>query len=175
MALQKSREQLGDDATLLYDPFLPSSMKEICESHGKEKGGPWECYHAQNFYGWEAERVVVVTTGLGFILEMATRAKTELILILATEGSFQENIKRAANEGLVDFKVIEKERKTENTNENLEDTATRDLEHTQTDAHYTTDTANVEVEVEGINSDVKTEKKLKKGMKGNRIAFIAAT
>ena len=34
-ALQKIREQLGYDSTLLYDPFLPSSMKRICKSHGK--------------------------------------------------------------------------------------------------------------------------------------------
>ena len=54
--------------------------------------------------------------------------------------------------------MIERECKTENTKENLEDTATRDLEHTQTDAHYTTDTANVKVEVIK-NSDVKTEKR----------------
>ena len=39
MALQKSREQLGDDATLLYDIMLPSSMIEICKSHEVEKGG----------------------------------------------------------------------------------------------------------------------------------------
>ena len=65
--------------------------------------------------------------------------------------------------------MIEREGKTENAKENLEDTATRDLGHTQTDAHYTTDTTNVEVEV--INNDIKTEK----GMKGNPVAFIAAT
>ena len=47
------------DAILLYDFLLPYSMKEISESHGKEMGGPWECYNA----GWEAERVVAVTTG----------------------------------------------------------------------------------------------------------------
>ena len=58
-------------------------MKKICESHGKKKGGPWESYNAGNFYGWEAERVVAVTTGRGNIPEQATRAKTELILILA--------------------------------------------------------------------------------------------
>ena len=81
-SLQRSRERMGNEATLLNDMDLPFSMKEICESHGKEKGGPWECYYNDNFYGWEAERVVVVTTGVDF-LEMATRAKTELILILA--------------------------------------------------------------------------------------------
>lgn len=117
MALQKSREQLGDDATLLYDSALPSSMIEICESHGKEKGGPWECYLALYFWGWEAERVVVVTSDIE-ILEMATRAKRELILILAEPEEevwkkyyqeFQVAIKAAADEGLVDLQVIEKQ------------------------------------------------------------------
>ena len=75
MALQRSWEQLGDDATLLDDYLLPSSMKKICDSYRKEKGGPWECYYANNFYGWEADRVVAVTTGCN-ILEVVTRAKT---------------------------------------------------------------------------------------------------
>ena len=78
LALQRSRELLGDNATLLYHWDLTSSMKDICESHGKEKGGPWECYEANNFFGWEAERVVAVTTGWRFIIvELAMRAKTD--------------------------------------------------------------------------------------------------
>ena len=94
-------------------------MKEICESHGKEKGGPWECYNTMNFFGWEAERVVVVTTGWN-ILEMITRAATELILILfAPTTHFQKKIKAAANRGLVDVEVIERENQIENTKENL--------------------------------------------------------
>ena len=124
-ALQRSREQLGDEATLLYEWNLPSSMEEICKSHGKEKGGPWECYDAANFYGWEAERVVAVTTGWN-ILEKATRAKTELILIIAeldkgeakkNSGrrrrqsvyykNIQEKIEAASDVGLVDVEVIE--------------------------------------------------------------------
>ena len=110
MALQKSREQLGDDVTLLYDWRLPSSMIEICKSQGKENGGPWKCYDVYNFFGWEAERVVVVTTG-GNILEMATRARTELLLLLAepekeefkkSYRKFPVVIKAAEDEGLVD-------------------------------------------------------------------------
>ena len=112
----QSRERMGDEATLLYDMDLSFSMKEICESHGKEKGGPWECYHAVNFYGWEAERVVVVTTGLPIFLEMATRAKRELILIIAESEredlkkfyhKIQVVIKTAEDDGLVDLEVIE--------------------------------------------------------------------
>ena len=141
MALQRSREQLGDDATLLYDGDLSYSMIEICESHGKEKGGPWECYHVDNFFGWEAERVVAVTTGLNF-LEMATRAKRELILILAeperrklkkSYHEFQMVIKTAEEKGLVDLKVIEIENQidkevitSEKTIENTSNTAKED-------------------------------------------------
>ena len=91
-------------------------MEEICESHGKEKGGPWECYKADDFYGCEAERVVAVTSRDN-ILEMATRARTELILIIANEGRLQEDVKAAADKGLVDFEVIESEKQIENTNE----------------------------------------------------------
>jgi len=122
-ALQRSREKLGDNATLLYDPFFPSSMIKICKSYGKEKGGPWECYDAGDFFGWEAERVVVVTNGGLGILELATRAKKELILILAEpEGELlkrvyqkiQVVIKTTADEGLVDLQVLESRNQIEN-------------------------------------------------------------
>ena len=106
----QSRERMGDEATLLYDMDLPFSMKEICESHGKEKGGPWECYNAGNFFGWEAERVVAVTTGLD-ILEQATRAKIELILKIAKPHypRVWKNLEAAAEGGLIDVEVIESE------------------------------------------------------------------
>jgi len=132
MALQRSREQLGGVATLLHDLYgLPSSMKEICESHKKEKGGPWECYDAVNFYGWEAERVVAVTTGWN-TLEMTTRAKRELILILAKpekeidKKKRQVIIKAAADEGLLDLQVIKSENQIENA-------ATEDVSQTDVD------------------------------------------
>ena len=104
----QSRERMGDEATLLYDMDLPFSMKEICESHGKEKGGPWECYNAGNFFGWEAERVVAVTTGLD-ILEQATRVKIELILKIAKPHypRVRKNLEAAAEGGLIDVEVIE--------------------------------------------------------------------
>ena len=107
MTLQRSSEQLGDDVTLLYDCFLPSSMIKICENHGKEKGGPWECYKTgwyDNAPSWRDKRVVAVTTGreayicanrdpqvssnyplppILSLLDGASRAKTKLVLILA--------------------------------------------------------------------------------------------
>merc|ERR1719432_488818 len=115
-ALQRSRDLFGDDATLLYDDNnLPSSMREICKSNGKEKGGAWECYHAHKFFGWESNKVVaVVTGGAGYALEMATRAKTQLILILAESeveawknfyAKYQKQFQAAADKGLVELSV----------------------------------------------------------------------
>ena len=113
-ALQRSRDLFGDDATLLIDYLLPSSMREICKSNGKEKGGAWECYRAAKFYGWEANNVVAATGGSGRILEMATRAKTQLILILAEPddeddkedyADYQKHFQAAADKGLVELSV----------------------------------------------------------------------
>ncbi len=119
-ALQRSRDLFGNDATLLYDNFfLPSSMQEISESIGKEKGEAWECYFAANFYGWESDHVVAVTTGVdtagaAFTLEMATRAKTRLVLILAESerkdekkdyANYQKHFQAAADKGLLEVVV----------------------------------------------------------------------
>ena len=57
---------MGEDFTLLFDDREKTTL-----------GG----YEDVNFYRWEAERVVAVTTGCRFIIvELAMRAKTELIL-----------------------------------------------------------------------------------------------
>ena len=111
-ALQWSCDLFGNDATLLIDAFLPSSMIEICESNGKKKGGPWECYNAEDFFGWEADQVVAVTCGVSFTLEMATRTKTRLILV-AAEGEWKADMKfyaryqkyfqDSANKGLLEL------------------------------------------------------------------------
>ena len=108
-ALQRSRDLFGNDATLLYDYGLPSSMIEICKSNGKEKGGPWECYHAAKFFGWESNKVVAVTAGRGGTLEMATRAKTQLILILAGKdySKCQKHFQAAADRGLVELSSVQ--------------------------------------------------------------------
>ena len=56
----------------------------MVEKQGKEAGGPWECYRAWDYYGWEAERVVAVTDG-DHIMELITRARTHLSVILVEE------------------------------------------------------------------------------------------
>ena len=53
-------------------------------AQGKEAGGQWECYNADRYFGWEVERVVAVTSG-GRIMEMITRAKIQLTVILVGE------------------------------------------------------------------------------------------
>ena len=115
-ALQRSHNMFGNDATLLYQTFLPSSMKEICKSNGKEKGGPWACYDAYDFYGWESNNVVAITTGGLNTLEMATRAKTKLIMILAEPekedrkvkyAKYQKHFQAAADKGLVELLAVE--------------------------------------------------------------------
>merc|ERR1719295_1578048 len=52
-ALKHCRKHLGDNATILYDPGLPDSIEKMVEKQGKEAGGPWDCYYAVDFYGWE--------------------------------------------------------------------------------------------------------------------------
>ena len=117
-ALQRSRDLFGNDATFLYDRYgLPSSMREIWESNGKKEGGPWECYNAFDLFGWESEHVVAVTTGVVNTLEMATRAKTQLVLILVEPkeedykkdyANYQKVFQDAAEKGLVELPVIGK-------------------------------------------------------------------
>ena len=84
-------------------------MKAICRAMSKKEGGPWECYNTRDCTGWEADKVVVVTGGERRVLEMVTRAKTHLILILVKgrTGKFyevwQKDLEKAADSGLVDL------------------------------------------------------------------------
>ena len=109
-ALTYSRDQLGDNATILY-AGLSDSMKMMVKEQGKEAGGPWACYRAGNFYGWEADQVVAVTTGYSTI-ELITRAKTRLIFILTSRDSYYEKYEKTKQyfqlvsaQGLVEIKL----------------------------------------------------------------------
>ena len=78
-AIMYCKEHLGDDVTIPYgNRISPYIMKFIWEQ-SKEGGGSWDCYHAVNFFGWEAEKVIVVTDG-EYLTEMITRAKMQLRL-----------------------------------------------------------------------------------------------
>ena len=74
-ALRICLEQMGDSVTLLYDD-LSYPLKRALEVKVKEKAGTWECYDGFDFYGWEAEKVIVVTNGK-WIMELITRARTK--------------------------------------------------------------------------------------------------
>ena len=80
-------------------------MKKLVKKQGKEAGGPWECYRARDFFGWEADRVVAVTYG-GNIMEMITRAKTLLAVIIVDDdddyAKTQEYFQQAADQGLIE-------------------------------------------------------------------------
>ena len=68
-ALRYCRGLLGEDVTLLYsDAGIPLTIMDTV----KTTGGPWDCCHADRFFGWEAERVVAVTSGER-IMELITR------------------------------------------------------------------------------------------------------
>ena len=75
----------------------------------KAAGAHWDCYHAWNFYGWEAEQVVIVTGGGNNLMESITRAKTKLYIVLVDSGSinFYSKTKgyfqKAVEEGLVEI------------------------------------------------------------------------
>ena len=89
LALAYCREHLGEDATLLYcDTGVPFSIMAAVKAQGKEAGGQWECYNADRYFGWEAERIVAVTSG-DRIMEMITRAKIQLTVILVGEYGYR--------------------------------------------------------------------------------------
>ena len=83
MALAHCHTYLGDNVTLLHCVSHPA-INRIVSNQDKEAGGPWDSYYAMNFYGWEAERVVAVTNGSA-VMELITRARTHLSVILAGE------------------------------------------------------------------------------------------
>ena len=104
-ALKQCRKHLGDNSTILYDTALPGSITKMAKEQGKEAGGPWNCYFAGSFYGWEADRVVAVTSG-GNLMEMITRAKTVLAVIIVDDryhyATTQEYFQQAVDQGLVE-------------------------------------------------------------------------
>ena len=131
---------MGEDATVLYDTRIPDSMKKIVKKQGNEAGGAWECYHVNSFYGWESERVVAVTVG-GGIMELITRARTRLSVILVEDWMYYAEIKKyfqqAAEQGLVEMVQLSEisqaavdEANVEKTEQEIEDETAKDIEHT---------------------------------------------
>ena len=96
----------ADNVTILLDHLLPSSMSEMVKKQGKEEGGPWDCYDAGDFYGWEAERVVAWGNRYSSILEIITSACTHLAVILVncyaeTKEVKEQQFLQAEKKGLI--------------------------------------------------------------------------
>ena len=78
-------------------------------------------------FGWESNKVVAVAGGSNFTLEMATRAKTELIVIFAESeyeaykefyADYQKHFQAAADKGLVELFTSENENETKDESGN---------------------------------------------------------
>ena len=72
--------------TILHDNDIsPEDLKTVqgmtTSQSGGEEGSQWKCYNADNFYGWEADNIVAVSTGVS-ILEMITRARNHLCVVM---------------------------------------------------------------------------------------------
>ena len=107
-ALAQCHKHLGDDATILYYWNLPTSIKMMVKNQEQKNGGPWKGNSAGNFYGWEANKIVAVTSGES-IMELITRAQTRLCVILVEGIIFYEEIKeyfhQAADAGLIEMQM----------------------------------------------------------------------
>ena len=84
-ALTETHKVLGSrNFIALYDmACLPDSIKQFATKEAASGNGfLWKIHHAEDFYGWESDKIVALTEGgLGEqskIMEMATRAKTNL-------------------------------------------------------------------------------------------------
>ena len=100
---------LGDDATILSYWNLPTSIKMMVKKQEQKEGGPWKGNSAGNFYGWEASKIVAVTSGES-IMELITRAQIRLCVILV-EGIFYEEIReyfhQAADASLIKMQNVD--------------------------------------------------------------------
>ena len=81
----------------------------------REAVGSSKCYNACGFYGWEAERVVAVTSGGSRLLEMITRARIHLAVVLVDccldhlYERTMEQFQHATAKGLVEFVSLSKD------------------------------------------------------------------
>jgi len=131
-ALEHCHKYLGDNATILYSNALPDSMMKMVKEQGKKTGEAWDCYEAFEFYGSEADKVVAVTVG-GGLMELITRARTHLSVILVEEPaedkkhySAKKCFQEAARQGLVE--MVQLSAKAVEEEEEIEDETVEDVE-----------------------------------------------
>ena len=105
VALEHCHKNLGDDATILFEYSLPTATFEaIVKEQGKMLGGPWDCYEAGKYFGREADPPCGGSDGTA-LLEMVTRAKTHLAIILVEGSDYQDTrklCKEAYRRGLIE-------------------------------------------------------------------------
>ena len=63
-------------------------------------GAHWDCNDASNYFGWESDKKVIVWTDGDLLMELLTRAKTMLYILLVNCDSKT----KAAEQGLVEIK-----------------------------------------------------------------------
>ena len=108
---------MGHNATtILYYDQIPRFIREIVKKQGKDMGGPWDCYGADEFFGSEADRVIAVIDGF-YMMEMITRARIRLAVILAindVNSNIRKHFQEAATLGLVNIVQLSEVGKVEN-------------------------------------------------------------
>ena len=93
--------------TILHDDDISTEDRKTVQGMtASQMGGlQWKCYNAQNFYGWEADKVVAVTTGAS-TLEMITRARSQLCVVMVNSSlesprlHYNENCTRSFQEAV---------------------------------------------------------------------------
>ena len=100
-ALEECHKQLGENATVLFGGY---NNRGQIKKWMKAAGADWDCYYAHNFFGWEAEQLVVMADGV-HLMEQITRAKNKLyILFVDDDVDYSGFFQQAAEEGLVEMK-----------------------------------------------------------------------
>ena len=112
-ALSFCQQLLGNNVTMLHNHGRLAEWDggKVIAAQGKEKGGPWNLYQAKKFYGCESDRVVVFVGFDSHVLEMITRARSQVILILyeTFNGNYkkmQDIFQRAADQDLIHIKNL---------------------------------------------------------------------
>ena len=108
-----------ETATILYEIRMSAyeeSHRTTTNEWMQAAGVHWDCSERNNFYGWEFEKVIVVTGGI-HVSELITRAKTMLYILLVADDYVDVDVvndgdyfkckryfQQAAEQGLVEMK-----------------------------------------------------------------------
>ena len=76
--------QMGVSATILHG--VGPDIEELVKEGAKSAGIHWNIHNIESFYGWEADRVVAVVNEPTSMMELITRAKLQLAVIILDDG-----------------------------------------------------------------------------------------